>query len=118
MIGLLSGSVSIMADAINSLSDTISSVLTLVGFYIAGKPADKEHPYGHERFEYISGMLVSLVITFIGFEFLTTSVDRILHPESIKVTPILFAVLALSIGIKIWQGLFYKKYQQKLILKH
>ena len=100
MIGLLSGSVSIMADAINSLSDTISSVLTLVGFYIAGKPADKEHPYGHERFEYISGMLVSLVITFIGFEFLTTSVDRILHPESIKVTPILFAVLALSITLQ------------------
>ncbi|MFS1130976.1 cation diffusion facilitator family transporter [Enterococcus faecalis] len=114
MIGLLSGSVSIMADAINSLSDTISSVLTLVGFYIAGKPADKEHPYGHERFEYISGMLVSLVITFIGFEFLTTSVDRILHPESIKVTPILFAVLALSIGIKIWQGLFYKKVSAKI----
>lgn len=59
-------------------------------------------------------MLVSLVITFIGFEFLTTSVDRILHPESIKVTPILFAVLALSIGIKIWQGLFYKKSISKI----
>ena len=87
MIGLLSGSVSIMADAIKLVRYYFFS-FNISRFYIAGKPADKEHPYGHERFEYISGMLVSLVITFIGFEFLTTSVDRILHPESIKVTPI------------------------------
>ncbi|MGH2248975.1 cation transporter, partial [Enterococcus faecalis] len=71
------------------------------GFSIAGKPADKEHPYGHERFAYISGMLVSLVITFLGFEFLTTSVDRILHLESIKVTPIFFAVFAFSLRMPI-----------------
>ena len=64
-IGLLSHSVSITADAINSLSDAISSLLTLVGFKIAAKPADKEHPYGHERFEYVSGMIVSLLVLFV-----------------------------------------------------
>lgn len=81
MIGLLSGSVSIMADAINSLSDTASSVLTLIGFKIAAKPADPEHPYGHERFEYISGLFVSLIITYVGFQFLHSSIEKIIDPK-------------------------------------
>lgn len=114
LIGLISGSVSIMADAMNNLSDTVSSVLTLVGFYISGKPADKEHPYGHERFEYISGMMVSLLITFVGFQFLTTSIERIREPKSISVTPIILIVLVLSILFKIWQGLFYQKVAKKI----
>lgn len=114
IIGLISGSVSIMADAMNNLSDTISSILTLIGFYISGKPADKEHPYGHERFEYISGMLVSMMVTFVGFQFLRTSFDRIRDPQSIKVTPVILLVLLLSIFIKIWQGVFYKKVADKI----
>ncbi|MCA5012278.1 MULTISPECIES: cation diffusion facilitator family transporter [unclassified Enterococcus] len=114
LIGLVSGSVSIMADAMNNLSDTVSSVLTLVGFYISGKPADKEHPYGHERFEYISGMLVSLLITFVGFQFFMTSIDRIRDPQSIKVTPVILAVLLLSILIKVWQGVFYRRVAKKI----
>ncbi|MGG5343128.1 cation diffusion facilitator family transporter [Enterococcus sp. AZ192] len=114
LIGLVSGSVSIMADAMNNLSDTVSSVLTLVGFYISGKPADKEHPYGHERFEYISGMLVSLLITFVGFQFFMTSIDRIRDPQSIKVTPVILAVLLLSILIKVWQGVFYQRVAKKI----
>lgn len=114
LIGLISGSVSIMADAMNNLSDTVSSVLTLVGFYISGKPADKEHPYGHERFEYISGMLVSLLITFVGFQFFMTSIDRIKDPQSIKVTPIILFVLLLSILIKVWQGVFYQRVAKKI----
>lgn len=114
LIGLISGSVSIMADAMNNLSDTVSSVLTLVGFYISGKPADKEHPYGHERFEYISGMLVSLLITFVGFQFFMTSIDRIKDPQSIKVTPVILIVLLLSILIKVWQGIFYQRLAKKI----
>ncbi|MBO0470606.1 cation transporter [Enterococcus sp. DIV0242_7C1] len=114
LIGLVSGSVSIMADAMNNLSDTVSSVLTLVGFYISGKPADKEHPYGHERFEYISGMLVSLLITFVGFQFFMTSIDRIRDPQSIKVTPVILVVLLLSILIKVWQGVFYRRVAKKI----
>ncbi|TFJ72858.1 cation diffusion facilitator family transporter [Carnobacterium maltaromaticum] len=114
VIGLLSGSVSIMADAINNLSDTISSILTLVGFYISGKPADAEHPYGHERFEYISGMLVSILITFVGFQFLITSIKRIRNPQSVTVTWLVLIILLVSIGIKIWQGLFYQKVAKKI----
>lgn len=114
LIGLFSGSVSIMADAMNSLSDMLSSILTLVGFHIAGKPADKEHPYGHERFEYISGMLVSLLISFVGFQFFVTSIERIKDPQSIRVTPIVLTILVLSILIKIWQGFFYKAVAQKI----
>lgn len=113
-IGFISGSVSIMADAMNNLSDTISSILTLVGFYISGKPADKEHPYGHERFEYISGFLVSLLITFVGFQFFTTSIDRMRYPQSILVNPIILLVLFLSILVKLLQGLFYRRVAKKI----
>lgn len=114
LIGLISGSVSIMADAMNNLSDTVSSVLTLVGFYISGKPADEEHPYGHERFEYISGMLVSLLITFVGFQFFMTSIDRIKNPQSITVTPVILIILVLSILIKVWQSVFYQRVAKKI----
>ncbi len=114
LIGILSGSVSIMADAMNNLSDTVSSILTLVGFYISGKPADKEHPYGHERFEYISGMMVSVLITFVGFQFFTTSIDRIREPQSVSVTPIVLIVLVFSILIKVWQGVFYQRVSKKI----
>ncbi|MGC6767361.1 cation diffusion facilitator family transporter [Enterococcus sp. LJL51] len=113
-IGFVSGSVSIMADAVNNLSDMISSLVTLIGFYIAGKPADREHPYGHERFEYISGMFVSLLITFVGFQFFLTSIDRIREPKSIQFNWVLLVVLLFSIGLKVWQGLFYKQVAKKI----
>lgn len=106
--GWLSGSVSIMTDAINSLSDTASSLLTLLGFWFASKPPDKEHPYGHERFEYISGFLVSIMIIFVGFQFLTTSVDRIFHPTELATSPLIFILLITSIIAKVIQGQFYK----------
>ena len=103
MIGLFSGSVSIMADAVNSLSDTASSILTLIGFKIAAKPADQEHPYGHERFEYISGLFVSIIITYVGFQFLESSVEKIIHPENVSLAPIVFFVLIISIFLKFAQ---------------
>lgn len=107
-IGVMAHSVSIMADAINSLTDTISSVLTLVGFKIAAKPADKEHPYGHERFEYISGFLISLIMTFVGWQFLQASFGKILQPEKVKLNWLVFVVLLLSIAIKVWQSRMYQ----------
>lgn len=113
-IGVMASSVSIMADAINNLSDAASSILTLVGFKIAAKPADKEHPYGHERFEYISGFLVSLLITFVGFQFLISSFKKILNPEEIKLSPILFVILILSILVKIWQSRMYLLISKKI----
>lgn len=113
-IGLFSGSVSIMADAINSLSDTASSILTLVGFKIAAKPADPEHPYGHERFEYISGLFVSIIITYVGFQFLETSIGKIIHPESLTLSPIIFIVLLFSIILKFVQGRMYVTIAQSI----
>ena len=109
LIGLFSGSVSIIADAMNNLSDSASSVLTLVGFRIAAKPADKEHPYGHQRSEYITGMIISLIILFIGGQFLRTSVERILQPESLQTSPLMFVILVSSIAIKVIQGYFYQE---------
>lgn len=114
LIGLSAGSVSIMADAINSLTDTASSLLTLIGFRIAGKPADSEHPYGHARFESISGFVVSLLITFVGGQFLLSSINKIITPEHIRLSPMLFVVLILSIGIKVWQGLMYRSLSKKI----
>lgn len=106
--GWVSGSVSIMTDAINSLSDTIASILTLVGFRAASKPADKEHPYGHERSEYISGFVMALIIMFVGFQFLMTSVDRIMNPSPLQTSPLIIGLLVLSIVAKIVQGFFYR----------
>ncbi|WP_407856865.1 cation diffusion facilitator family transporter [Enterococcus hailinensis] len=107
-IGSLSGSVSIMADAMNNLSDTASSVITLAGFKIAGKPADEGHPYGHERFEYISGFVISILVTYVGFRFLDSSFLKILHPSSISLSPIVYIVLGLSILMKFWQAHMYR----------
>ncbi|EOZ5808094.1 cation diffusion facilitator family transporter [Enterococcus hirae] len=112
MIGLFSGSVSIMADAINSLSDTASSILTLVGFKIAAKPADQEHPFGHERFEYISGLFVSIIITYVGFQFLDASIRKIFRPEHLVLTPIVFLVLIFSILLKLLQGRMYTRFSK------
>lgn len=106
--GWVSGSVSIMTDAINSLSDTISSILTLIGFRAASKPADKEHPYGHERSEYISGFVMALIIMFVGFQFLMTSIERIVNPSALQTSPLIFGLLVVSIIAKIIQGFFYR----------
>lgn len=109
LAGWLAGSVSIMADAVNNLSDSLSSVLTLLGFRAASKPPDKEHPYGHERFEYITGLIISIVILFVGYEFAVTSVRRILQPESITTSPLFFFLLVFTIVAKLVQGFFYQK---------
>ena len=107
--GIVFHSIAITADAINNLSDSGSSIVTLVGFKLAGKPADEEHPYGHARIEYLSGLIVSFVILIVGFQLVQSSFDKILNPQEADFSMLTFAVLILSILIKIWQGLFYKK---------
>lgn len=113
-IGVAASSVSIMADAINSLTDTVSSILTLVGFQIASKPADNEHPYGHERFEYISGFVISLVITFVGGQFLLSSFKKILAPQHVRLSIFVYVILIVSILIKIWQSRMYYTLGKKI----
>lgn len=109
LAGILSGSVAIIADSINNLSDSSSSIITIVGFKMAGKPADEKHPYGHARSEYISGLMVSILIVFIGFQLILSSIDKILHPGTVSFDWISIAILVVSIAIKLWQCLFYRK---------
>ncbi|MBQ7768616.1 MAG: cation transporter [Oscillospiraceae bacterium] len=106
LIGTVSGSVSITADAMNNLSDASSSLVTFIGFKLAEKPADEDHPYGHARFEYLSGLAVAVMIILIGFELGKTSVNKIFHPTAVAFSIPLVLVLVLSIGIKLWLSLF------------
>ena len=106
LVGPLSGSVSITADAMNNLSDSASSLVTLVGFKLAEKPADEDHPYGHARFEYISGLAVAALILIIGVELLKTSFGKVLHPEATQFSPVVLAVLVGSVLLKLWMCLF------------
>ena len=109
LVGLLSGSVSVTADAMNNLTDSASSLVTLVGFKLAEKPADEDHPYGHARYEYISGLAVAALILVIGVELAKTSFQKILHPELTVFSLPLLAVLIGSILIKLWLWLFNNK---------
>ena len=104
--GLLSGSVAIMADAVNNLSDVSSSLISLLGFKLADRPADAEHPYGHGRFEYLSGMTVAVMILVIGVELLKSSVGKIFAPEPVTFSWVSVGVLAASILVKLWMAAF------------
>lgn len=114
LTGLLLGSISIMADAVNNLSDAGSSVITLIGFKISGKPADNEHPYGHARMEYICGLIVSFIIVFLGLQLIGSSFDKILHPVTVEVNAVMLFVLVVSIGVKLWQGIFNRTLGKKI----
>ncbi|HBG55228.1 MAG TPA: cation-efflux pump, partial [Ruminococcaceae bacterium] len=107
--GIFSRSIAITADAVNNLSDSAASVVTLAGFRMSAKPADREHPYGHARIEYISGLIVSIVIFVVGFQFARDSLQKIFSPEKAGFSLLSAGILAASIAVKVWQGAFYKK---------
>lgn len=109
IIGLASNSIAITADAVNNFSDMGASLVTLFGFYYAGKPADEEHPFGHGRAEYLSALFLSIMVIVVGFQFFTTSIERIKNPIPIGFNAFTIAVLAISLLMKVWQGRFYKK---------
>lgn len=102
LAGLLCGSVSVMADAVNNLVDASSSVVTILGFKLAEKPADEHHPYGHARIEYLSGLVVSAMILLIGFELVKTSVGKMIRPEPVVFSWLTVVILSVSILIKLW----------------
>ena len=114
IVGLVLNSVSVMADAFNNLSDAGSSVISFVGVRMAGKPADKDHPFGHGRIEYIAALIVSFLVLEVGFTFLKDSVGKILHPEQLKFLPVSVLILCLSIAVKLWLGLFNKKLGERI----
>lgn len=109
LVGTFIGSVAIMADSFNNLSDSLSSIITLVGFKLGAKPADEEHPFGHGRMEYISGLIVSFIIMLIGFEFLRTSFFKVINPENISFSYATIFILLITVLIKVWQAFFNKK---------
>ena len=108
-VGILTGAFSVIADAMNNLSDAASAVVTLIGFKLAEKPADKDHPYGHARYEYLSGLAVAAMILLIGFELLKTSFDKIINPVPVFYTIPLYLVLVFSVLLKFWMYLFNRK---------
>ena len=108
-VGLLSASISIIADAFNNLSDMGSSLVTLLGFKLASRPADEKHPYGHGRLEYMTGFIVSVLIVLVGFELFRTAIGKIITPEEIDVTLWTIAALVASILVKLWMYLFNRK---------
>ncbi len=108
-VGLIIGSVSIIADALNNISDAASSVVTLLGFKMAQEPADRDHPYGHARYEYISGLVISGLILVIGFDLLKSSFGKMIEPVSVKLSAAVFIILVISVLIKLWMMLFYGK---------
>ena len=107
--GIISGSISILADSINNLSDMGSSLITLFGFKMGAAPADKEHPFGHERMEYIAGLVVSIIILFVGYELGYSSVEKIINNEPVNINILVLVILGISIVIKILQAVFNKK---------
>ena len=106
--GLITGHISIVADALNNLSDMGSSVVTLIGFKLAGKPADKDHPFGHGRIEYIAGQIVSFAIIFMGITLIRESVAKIINPEETIFTAVAVVILVISIAVKFWMWHFYR----------
>ena len=108
LAGLLSGSLAIVADAFNNLSDAGSTVVTLVGFKLSGRPADEEHPFGHGRIEYLSAMGVAVLIILAGFELAKSAVEKILHPEPAEISLLTVAILVAAIAVKLWMAVFNK----------
>lgn len=107
--GSLSGSVALRADAVNNLSDAGSQIISLVSFHISAKPADRHHPFGHARMEYVASMIVSMLILVIGYQLFRDSLDKILHPETMEFRILSVVVMVFSIFAKLWLGLFNRK---------
>ena len=114
LAGTISGSIAVTADAFNNLSDAGSSFVTLVGFQLAGQKPDSEHPFGHGRMEYVSGLAVAVLILLMGVELGKTSVDKILHPEPVDASPLVFGILCVSILVKLYMFFYNRRLGKKL----
>lgn len=109
LIGVVINSIAVIADGINNLTDTASSAITVLGFKLASKPGDEEHPYGHARSEYLSGLMVSILIMVLGLKLLTTSFEKVLHPSPLEFNMLTVIILVAAILVKVWQAMFYVK---------
>ena len=109
IVGVAIGSIAVISDAFNNLSDLGSSLVSIIGARMGGKRADKEHPYGHGRYEYLSGLMVAVLIMVIGVELFKSSLDKVLHPSAVEFSWVTVGVLAFSILLKTWMALFNTK---------
>ena len=114
LAGILSGSISITADAMNNLSDAGSQVVSFISFKISGKPADRDHPFGHARIEYVASMVVSFIVLLVGFELMMDSVAKILAPEPTNPGTLVIVILAASIAVKLWLFVFGRSAAKKI----
>lgn len=117
VVGIASSSISIILDAVNNLSDALSSIITIIGIKLAGKKPDKKHPYGHGRIEYISASLISAIILYAGLTALKESIEKIIRPSTPNYSNLTLIVLAAAIFVKIFLGLFVKRAGQKVMSK-
>lgn len=113
-IGLMASSIAVTADAFNNLSDAASSIITIVGFKLSNAPPDKKHPYGHGRIEYLTALMIALMVMLVGFQFVKSSVDRIINPQPIVFKWISFILLVISISLKVWLSAFNRKLGNKI----
>ena len=113
-VGIITSAISVTADAFNNLSDAGSSIITLLGFKLSGQKPDNEHPFGHGRIEYISGLFVSVIILIVAFELVKTSIGKILHPEEVAVSALTFVFLSLSIIVKLYMFAYNMIYGKKI----
>lgn len=114
LAGMLSGSIAITADAFNNLSDAGSSIITLIGFKMAGQKPDPDHPFGHGRIEYISGLFVSVIILLMGFELIKSSAEKIFHPEELTYSPTVLVILLASILMKCYMAAYNQSISKKI----
>lgn len=112
--GIIGGSITIIADAINNLSDAGSSVVTLVGFKLSSTPPDKDHPFGHARYEYVTGLLVSMMVLFLGIALLKSSIEKVISPTPVEVSVFTYIVLSVSIVLKLVQMLVYTDFSKAI----
>lgn len=113
VMGTISNSIAIISDGFNNLSDCLSCVITFVSYKLAAQPADKDHPFGHGRIEYLSSLIIAVIIMLVGFSFLKTSFGKILHPEKVTFNLITVISLLISVIVKIWMSSFNKKLATK-----
>lgn len=108
------GSISILSDAVNNITDCVSSIISIFGIKLASKPRDRDHPYGHGRLEYLISLVVSGIVLSLGFQFLRTSVGKILHPVKITYPSSTIVILIITIFIKFWQASLYSHVARKI----
>ena len=115
--GIISGAISITADAFNNLTDAGSSIVTFIGFKLSSKPTDRDHPFGHGRMEYVAGFVVSMIIFLVGFELLKSSVGKIITPTAVEFSTLATVILCVSVAVKFYMFVYNRSIAKKHFIR-